>query len=149
MSSNRNHENIGVAASGVVVLTLLAGAAYDPHSPRVLLVVVACLFSLPLIGRLAEFLFGPEKMRRVGPRLSPIVVGVWFFVFGALLAYGGLRPESRISGGLPFLSAKTNRRVGSAAFVVVGAGIALLGVLAAHHGLSRISRDERAPESRD
>lgn len=119
----RAAEGLGVAAASIAALTFLAGAAFSPSAPRGLLLVVAALFALPAAGKAAELIWGRERARRA----SPLAGGAAMLVFGGLLVYGGLAPSSRISGGLPFVSARTNRRAGAAAFVAVGGLLCALG----------------------
>ncbi len=108
----------------------------DP-SKRWMALVAGFLFGLPALVGLAGILLGPQVMERARGWLAPLFTGIWFLIFGGLLIFGALFQSKQFSGGLPFLPAALNKQIGSGAFFIVGALIALLGFLSLWAGLRR------------
>lgn len=129
---------------GIVICAIAATAPliyfFGPHeNPQRLGALLASLiFGMPALIGLAGILIGPQRMELARRWLSPLLVGIWFLTFGGILLFGGLFQADKLSGGLPFLPADINKSLGSGAFIIVGALIALIGLLAVWSGIERL-----------
>lgn len=129
-------KNSGLA--GALICGLVAGVLFlgyfrdDQLKHPLLLLAAACLFAIPAILGLLELLFR-EAMEKARPRLGGLVLGLWFCIFGSVLTYGGLSPDSKLRGGIPFLPEAWNRAMGQMAFTVTGLLLIGLGIVIGLH----------------